>query len=144
MYKEKESNREMIKTALNQFLEKVVFLIIIAHGIAHLVGFFIYWKLSPGTEDTPYKTKIFFSEIEISTLGVSILGFIYLILAILFVIIGILLFIKRIQFNDTIILVVLLFSLIITIIDLMPTIIGLFINIIYLTLFVVNKKVNII
>ena len=144
MYKEKEVVLELVKNVFTLILEKLIYLVFIAHGIAHLVGLFIYWKIIPGTEDTPYKTKIFFSEIEIGTLGVSILGFIYLILAVLFVIIGILLLIERINFNDTIIIGILLFSLIITFIDLMPTIIGFFVNIIYLTLFIVNKKMKLI
>lgn len=144
MYKEKGINFEILKKVLDQFLEKSIFLIFIAHGIAHLVGFFIYWKLMAGTTDTPYSTKIFFSQIDIGIVGVSLLGFIYLVLAVLFVSFGILLIIKKIPFNDVKILVLILFSLVITIINLMPTIIGLIVNIVYLSVYLMNKKLNLI
>lgn len=142
MFKEKDYNKNNIVKGSNLILEKLIFLLFIAHGVAHLVGLFIYWKIMPGTEDTPYKTKVFFSELEIGTFGVAILGLIYLVLAVMFITLGILLIVNKIHFNDSIILGLLLFSLMITIIDLMPTIIGLFVNILYLALYLLNKKIN--
>lgn len=140
MFKETGNNFEIFKNILNKTLEKLVFLIFIAHGIAHFVGFFIYWKIMPGTEDTPYKTKIFFSNIDIGTLGVSLLGFIYFLLALTFIIFGCLLIINKLKFNDNRVFILLILSLIMTLIDLMPTIIGLLVNIFYITIFLVNKN----
>ena len=142
MYEEKNSNFEIVKKIFNESLEKLVFLIFIAHGIAHLVGFFIYWKIMSGTEDVPYKTKIFFSQIEIGTLGISILGFLYFLIALIFIIIGVSLIINKLRFNDNIVFILLIISSVITLIDLMPTIIGLVVNILFLALFLVNKRLN--
>ena len=60
MYNIKDMEMIFSKKFVLEFVQKLVILFFIAHGIAHLVGTFIYWKIMPGTQDVPYKTTLFF------------------------------------------------------------------------------------
>ena len=46
---------------------------LLMHGIAHLVGFVVPWKLAE-MEDAPYKTTIFLDKIDLGDTGIRING----------------------------------------------------------------------
>jgi len=58
------------------------------HGIAHLVGFVVPWKLA-NMEDAPYKTTIFADRIDLGDTGIRIMGIGWLLLALAFVAAGV-------------------------------------------------------
>lgn len=51
-----------------------------AHGIAHLVGFLVPWRIVK-TEDMPYKTTLLMGKIDIGDMGIRIMGIIWLLIA---------------------------------------------------------------
>ena len=59
-------------------------LIMALHGIAHLVGFAVNWRLV-ASEELPYKTTILFGKVDLGTTGIRAVGTAWLLLAILFV-----------------------------------------------------------
>ena len=77
MYTNNETDIHLNKKISFELVQKLVILFFIAHGFAHLVGTFIYWKIMPGTNYVPYKTTIFFNIFEIGFIGVSLLGLCY-------------------------------------------------------------------
>ena len=140
MYNIKDKEMIFSKKFVFEFVQKLLILFFIAHGIAHLVGTFIYWKIMPGTQDVPYKTTLFFGYFEINSLGASFLGLFYLVLAFLFVFVGIVLLAKKLTFESNLVIILIIFSLLLTLMDLMPTYIGLIINIFYLIVILINKR----
>ena len=52
--------------------------ILLAHGIAHLVGFVGSWRLSP---KVPYTTTVFAGRLDVGTAGTRVLGVLWLLLA---------------------------------------------------------------
>ena len=65
----------------------VVALFLAAHGIAHLVGFAVPWKLIT-SPDIPYRTTIFAGTLDIGDTGERVLGVLWLIAAGAFVAAG--------------------------------------------------------
>ena len=61
--------------------------LLIAHGVAHLVGFVVPWRLMAAPE-MPYGTTILAGAIDIGDSGVRALGFVWLIAAVAFVLLG--------------------------------------------------------
>lgn len=62
-------------------------LLLIAHGIAHLVGFVAGWRLARLPE-LPYKTTVFAGHLDIGDAGVKVMGALWLAAAVLFVTAG--------------------------------------------------------
>src|SRR5262245_9754183 len=62
----------------------VVALFLTAHGIAHLVGFAVPWKLMT-SPDIPYRTTIFSGAIDIGDIGERVLGLLWLLAAAAFI-----------------------------------------------------------
>ena len=62
-------------------------LLFIAHGVAHLVGFVVPWKLMSAAE-VPYRTTVVGDAIDIGDSGVRALGIAWLITALAFILIG--------------------------------------------------------
>ena len=60
-------------------------ILILIHGIAHLVGFVVPWKLVK-FEDMPYKTTLLNGSIDAGASGIKIIGILWLITATLFII----------------------------------------------------------
>jgi hypothetical protein len=60
---------------------------LIAHGVAHLVGFVVPWRLM-ATPEMPYGTTILAGAIDIGDSGVRALGVVWLIAAVVFVLLG--------------------------------------------------------
>ena len=61
--------------------------LLIAHGVAHLVGFLVPWKLL-STAEVPYRTTILGGLIEVGDAGASALGVVWLMAALAFVVLA--------------------------------------------------------
>ncbi len=60
-----------------------------AHGIAHVVGFAIAWRLLTST-DLPYKTTLLAGRLDVGAAGIRLVGLLWLTLAASFVVVGVL------------------------------------------------------
>ena len=58
---------------------------LLAHGVAHLVGFVSSWKLATLPE-LPYKTAVFAGRIDVGDAGIQLIGVLWLLTAIAFLI----------------------------------------------------------
>lgn len=61
--------------------------LLIAHGVAHLVGFVVPWRLMAAPE-MPYGTTILAGTVDIGDSGVRAVGVVWLIAAVAFVLLG--------------------------------------------------------
>ena len=61
--------------------------LLIAHGVAHIVGFVVPWKLMVSPE-VPYRTTILAGTIDIGDSGVRIVGVFWLMAGLAFVLLG--------------------------------------------------------
>ena len=60
---------------------------LIAHGVAHAVGFVVPWKLM-STPEMPYKTTILGGMLDVGDAGVRVLGVVWLIATLGWVLLG--------------------------------------------------------
>jgi hypothetical protein len=58
---------------------------LLAHGVAHLVGFVSSWKLATLAE-LPYKTTVFSGRIEVGDAGIRVMGVLWLLAALAFLV----------------------------------------------------------
>ena len=58
---------------------------LVAHGVAHLVGFVSSWKLATLAE-LPYKTTVFSGRLDVGDAGIRVLGVLWLLTALAFLI----------------------------------------------------------
>ena len=58
---------------------------LLAHGVAHLVGFVSSWKLATLAE-LPYKTTVFSGRIDVGDAGIRVLGVVWLLTALAFLV----------------------------------------------------------
>jgi len=63
-----------------RFLIALVFL---GHGFAHLVGFFVFWRLAE-FEEMPYKTTLLAGRIDVGETGIRVVGILWLAAALAF------------------------------------------------------------
>lgn len=143
MFRHEDDKISDLRKIFLEFVQKFLILVFIVHGVAHLVGTFIYWKIMSRTSEGLLRQKLFLSKIEIGSSGGSMLGLIYLVLAILFIVTGIFLLLGKMSYDNNLIIVLLLLSLLITFIDLLPTIFGFLLNVFYLMIFLLNKRIRI-
>jgi hypothetical protein len=61
--------------------------LLIAHGVAHLVGFVVPWKLV-STAEVPYRTTILGGVTDVGDASVRALGVVWLVAALAFVLLG--------------------------------------------------------
>lgn len=61
---------------------------LIAHGVAHLVGFVTYWKIA-SFEEMPYKTTLLSDRVDIGDVGIRIVGVLWLLTGLAFAILGV-------------------------------------------------------
>ncbi|MEQ1908335.1 MAG: ABC transporter permease [Vicinamibacterales bacterium] len=59
--------------------------VLVAHGVAHLVGFVSSWKLATLPE-LPYKTAVFAGRIDVGDAGIRVIGVLWLLTALAFLI----------------------------------------------------------
>jgi hypothetical protein len=65
----------------------VLALFLLAHGVAHLVGFVSSFKLATLSE-LPYKTTIFSGRIDVGDAGIRVLGVLWLLTALAFLVVA--------------------------------------------------------
>ena len=61
---------------------------LIAHGVAHLVGFLTYWKIA-SFEEMPYKTTLLSGLLDVGDVGIRIVGILWLLAGLAFAIVGV-------------------------------------------------------
>lgn len=140
MYNLTKKFTENPKTMFSELLIQLFYAIFILHGFAHLVGTVAFWKIQENTTNEVVQTSLFLSKAQIEGPLATLFGGIYLLLALAFIIGGFLLLMGKISFDNNIILIIVLSSLVMTFINLMPTIIGLLINIFYVIAILGDKK----
>jgi hypothetical protein len=59
--------------------------ILVAHGIAHLVGFVSSWRLATLAE-LPYKTTLFAGRLDVGDTGIRVVGVLWLLAAVAFLV----------------------------------------------------------
>jgi hypothetical protein len=62
--------------------------VLIVHGISHVVGFVVPWRLVTSA-DVPYRTTIAGGSIDLGPAGIKMIGLVWLVLAISFVMLAI-------------------------------------------------------
>ena len=115
-----------------------VFLVL--HGIAHIVGFVVPWRIAK-MDDMPYKTTIINGKIDVGDVGIRILGIIWLLIALAYFYSGWITY-QQFDFWLTYTLVVSVISLAFCIIAVPDSHIGIYINIVLITLYYLNDKFN--
>jgi hypothetical protein len=63
-----------------------VALILLVHGIAHVVGFLGAWRLA---ESVPYRTTLFGGRVDVGDVGIRIAGVFWLLIALAFAVAGV-------------------------------------------------------
>jgi hypothetical protein len=63
----------------------VLALLLVAHGVAHLVGFVSSWKLATLAE-LPYKTAVFSGRVDVGDAGIRVMGVLWLLAALAFLV----------------------------------------------------------
>ena len=58
---------------------------LLAHGVAHLVGFVSSWKLATLAE-LPYKTTVFSGRVDVGDAGIRVMGVLWLVAALAFIV----------------------------------------------------------
>ena len=58
---------------------------LLAHGVAHLVGFVSSWKLATLAE-LPYKTTLFSGRVDVGDAGIRVTGVLWLLTALVFLV----------------------------------------------------------
>ena len=62
-------------------------LLLLLHGIAHLPGFLVPWRLAAPAE-TPYTTAVLGGSADLGTVGMKLVGILWLLTAVAFVVAG--------------------------------------------------------
>lgn len=60
----------------------------IIHGVAHLVGFVVPWRIAT-LEETPYKTTVLNGKVDVGDAGIRAIGVLWLITAAAFLVCGV-------------------------------------------------------
>jgi hypothetical protein len=63
----------------------VLAFLLVAHGVAHLVGFVASWKLATLAE-LPYKTAVFSGRVDVGDAGIRVMGVLWLLAALAFLV----------------------------------------------------------
>ena len=61
----------------------IIAILIFMHGVAHLVGFVVPWKITQ-LEEMPYKTTLLNGSLDIGNTGIRIIGILWLMTALAF------------------------------------------------------------
>ncbi len=69
-------------------MRTIIAVLMILHGIAHLPGFIVPWRLAEFKE-TPYRTTLGSGRIDVGDTGIRVVGTLWLIVAVVFVAVGI-------------------------------------------------------
>jgi hypothetical protein len=111
---------------------------LIAHGVAHLVGFVTYWKIA-FLEEMPYKTTLLSGFLDVGDVGIRIVGILWLLTGLAFAMVGV--GIVALQpWWFPLILYITIFSLIMCILDWLDARFGVLVNIIILALLIFGNN----
>jgi len=69
-------------------LKIVVSALFTLHGLVHLIGFFVNWKII-AVEDIPYSTTVLAHKIEVGATGIRIIGLLWVVVAGLWIAAGV-------------------------------------------------------
>jgi len=116
----------------------IVAVVLILHGLIHLMGFVVPWKLA-SIEGLSYKTTILSGALDIGATGARLLGLVWLLAAIGFVIAGIAV-LGRYPDWQTLTLIVTILSLALTILGWPDSQFGVLVNIIILLYLLIEGK----
>ncbi|MFQ6089129.1 MAG: ABC transporter permease [Candidatus Methanofastidiosia archaeon] len=106
----------------------IVAIVLIVHGLVHLLGFVVPWRLAT-VEGFAYKTTLLSDNLDVGDAGIRVVGLLWLLAAIGFVATGVAVFTLRPWWQD-VTLWVTLFSLVICILGWPDSKFGVLINLI--------------
>lgn len=110
----------------------MVFLVLLVlHGLVHLMGFAAYWPLAE-VQGLPYKTTLLGGLWQLSPGGMRVFAALWAVAAIDFLMVAFLVLLRRPAWRVAL-LVATLFSLILTILDFQVAYIGVLVNLVILT-----------
>jgi hypothetical protein len=109
------------------------------HGIAHLVGFIVPWKITQ-LEEMSYKTTILNNLIDLKDTGIRIMGIFWLFLAIAFFVYAVLVIIDYYSVNHLVVLTII--SLIFCVLGWPDAKMGILANILIFVFIFLNSKYN--
>lgn len=104
---------------------------LIAHGIAHLLGFMVPWRII-NSKEMPYRTTLLSGKADVGNAGIRIFGLLWLTVAIAFITIGAGAILKTAWWLN-LLPGITMFSLLLSILSWPESKIGVLINIIILT-----------
>lgn len=117
----------------------IIGIYLLIHGICHLVGFVVPWKIID-MKDEPYKTTLLADSIDVGDAGIRIIGIIWLLTAVCFIITAIGSF-AALNWWRSLALYLSIFSLILCVVGLPSAKIGILANaIVLIYLFMSAKK----
>jgi hypothetical protein len=64
---------------------------LIVHGVIHLIGFVVFWQIAE-FEDVSYTTTVLAGRLDIGDVGMRILGVVWLLISVAFVVAGVAIF----------------------------------------------------
>ena len=118
----------------------VLALFLVAHGIAHLVGFVVPWKIAT-MKEMPYKTTILSGSIDLGDVGIRVMGILWLIATLAFIVSGIGV-LTRVPWWLPATMIVTVSSLFLCIIGWPDSRIGVFINVVIVAFLLVGQKMD--
>jgi hypothetical protein len=69
-------------------IEKLLGVAMIVHGLAHMVGFVVPWRLAT-LDETPYKTTVFAGRLDVGPAGIRLVGLLWLVGGLMFALAGV-------------------------------------------------------
>jgi hypothetical protein len=66
----------------------VIAVLFIIHGVAHLVGFVVPWRIAT-LKDTPYRTTILNGRVNVGDAGIRAIGVLWLLAALAYIVCGV-------------------------------------------------------
>lgn len=122
---------------------KIIFaVLLVMHGIAHSVGFIVFWRISE-LEGMDYKTTILNGKIDVKDTGIRIAGIIWLLFALVYIFNGIAVYLG-LSFWESLALYTSIASMVYCIIGWPDSKIGVIINLLILVFLFLNKRFGII
>jgi len=118
----------------------VVAALLIIHGVAHLPGFVVSWRLAAPRE-MPYKTTLFGGFVNVGDAGIRVVGILWLVAALALAMCGIGV-LARAPWWTPVTPTAALFSLLLSIAGWPESRIGVFVNVALLALLVLNRQVG--
>lgn len=115
-------------------------ILLFIHGLIHLLGFVVNWKISD-IEEMSYKTTVLYGLIDVGEKGIKFIGVLWLIIALSFIISAI--WILTLSQGTLIpLFIVTIFSIILCIIGLPESLAGLVFNIVLITYLFFGNKID--